>query len=344
MTVTVTEPMQIHPAECDGKCPTQGAIVVEDKLDGHRAILQMGGGLECPVITSKHVSKKTEKLSVKNGHLPHIIDIATDMSRRGLGFTVFDGEVVIPGCSVEEVQTVLGSSPEKSLAWQEENLWAEYRVFDLLFYNGRDVRSEPWSVRTRLVYKLMSDANIGGINKLGHMSQVEWFMATQKEADLKFKSLATGKEGIMRKDVHGAYGCGWTKQKVVSTYDVVIMGFTPGKGKYQGLFGAIEFGVSVDGKLKKVGQCSGLPDGYVRWVDSEGNHVGPNEGQLQATGETQPEGSRAWFFHNKDVLIGSVIEVRANKLTKKGNLRHPRFVRMRYDKPPEQCLAPKQQS
>ena len=48
--------------------------------------------------------------------------------------------------------------------------------------------------------------------------------------------------------------------------------------------------------------------------------------------------TREYFTRNKDRLIGSVIEVKANDIMKDtGKLRHPRYLRMRSDKNPEQC-------
>lgn len=48
--------------------------------------------------------------------------------------------------------------------------------------------------------------------------------------------------------------------------------------------------------------------------------------------------TREYFTRNKDKLIGSVVEVKANELFRdSGKMRHPRFMRMRHDKAPEQC-------
>ena len=47
---------------------------------------------------------------------------------------------------------------------------------------------------------------------------------------------------------------------------------------------------------------------------------------------------REYFTENRKKIIGSVVEVKANEIMKdSGRLRHPRYLRIRYDKEPERC-------
>lgn len=49
--------------------------------------------------------------------------------------------------------------------------------------------------------------------------------------------------------------------------------------------------------------------------------------------------TREYFTRNKDSLIGSVVEVKANELFRdSGKMRHPRFMRQRPDKESERCI------
>lgn len=51
------------------------------------------------------------------------------------------------------------------------------------------------------------------------------------------------------------------------------------------------------------------------------------------------DNTREYFTRNKDRIIGSVIEVKANELMRdSGRMRHPRYLRMRFDKEPERCI------
>ena len=49
--------------------------------------------------------------------------------------------------------------------------------------------------------------------------------------------------------------------------------------------------------------------------------------------------TREYFTRNKDKMIGTVIEVKANELFRdSGKMRHPRYMRQRFDKEPEECI------
>ena len=48
--------------------------------------------------------------------------------------------------------------------------------------------------------------------------------------------------------------------------------------------------------------------------------------------------TREYFTRNQNSLIGTVVEVKANELFRdSGKMRHPRYMRQRFDKSPEQC-------
>jgi hypothetical protein len=106
------------------------------------------------------------------------------------------------------------------------------------------------------------------------------------------------------------------------------------------LTGAVQFGAYIDGELKNVGQCSGMSDGGVFWRGGEPNRSGS---WIEPISQHQTEGTRAWFTVHQQELIGTVIEVRCNAVTKAGALRHPQFVRTRPDKDAALCGRPTEQ-
>ena len=49
--------------------------------------------------------------------------------------------------------------------------------------------------------------------------------------------------------------------------------------------------------------------------------------------------TREYFTRNRDKIIGSVVEVKANELFRdSGKMRHPRYMRMRFDKESDRCI------
>ena len=101
----------------------------------------------------------------------------------------------------------------------------------------------------------------------------------------------------------------WVKWKKSITEDVVIIGYTEGKGKYDGLIGAVVYGSYIEGTLTEIGQCSGMDDA-----------------------------TRVLISENQDSMIGRVIEVEAHEKTKNNSLKEPRFIRFRDDKFPIDCV------
>ena len=87
------------------------------------------------------------------------------------------------------------------------------------------------------------------------------------------------------------------------------MGFTHGKGKYNETIGAVVFGQYVDGKLTELGQASGMSDEI-----------------------------RMKMGRTPDQFIGRVVEIQGMERLKSGAIRHPRFMSMRSDKQPDDCI------
>lgn len=92
------------------------------------------------------------------------------------------------------------------------------------------------------------------------------------------------------------------KWKPVRTIDAVVTGIVPGKGQHTGRVGALL--VSVEGR--EIASVGGM-----------------------ALNER---------LSMSDESIGKVVEVAYQYVGSKGRLRHPRFIRFRDDKDPDQCL------
>lgn len=330
---------QLYPAACGGLGPdvSPDRIISEEKIDGHRALLHAGADLDRTYLSGRRLSAKTGLITEKGLNVPHLNEVNRIFKGRGLGLTILDGEVVLPGRPFEDVQSVMGAGHETAVLRQDDTGLIHYRVFDILFYNGKDLRDLPLHERRDWYSMLCSELS------LVHVTPVVW----SPRLDEYFGLITdAGGEGTVEKDLDALYGKGWRKRKKEFTFDVVVTGFTEGAGKYQEMIGAVQFSCYRDGKLVEVGQCSGMSDGNVYWCDADGKVVKANSPGSRIRRErlpVQPEGTRAWFSQHREKLIGSVIEVRCNGITKHERLRHPQFYRVRPDKDKAQCAMPKEQ-
>lgn len=133
-----------------------------------------------------------------------------------------------------------------------------------------------------------------------------WVVKSLDELEALYRSLlAQGAEGVVIKDLAGPYerkrSKYWLKYKPVLDVDLPITGYYAGKGKYKGSLG----GFTVEHKGKHVRVPSG------KGIDMTRRHE---------------------LWTNRDKLIGEILEIQYLEVTPAGSLRHPRFVKVRYDK------------
>lgn len=103
-----------------------------------------------------------------------------------------------------------------------------------------------------------------------------------------------GDEGLVLRSHTGSK---WLRVKPKETYDVPVTGLQAGTGKHLGRMGAL---LTPNGKV--------------------------------GTGFTDADRIEFQRLHDSGQLLGLVIEVEAMSLTEAGKFRHPRFLRVRWDK------------
>lgn len=216
---------------------------------------------------------------------------------------IIQAEGVGPTGRVASAKSILGSSPARAVKFQEL-----YGPLKLVCHNLTNLRDESLSHiqfggRVPWLRNIVEQLKSQGVDVVTQ----ETLLVTNKYDYFK-TILSVGGEGVVVKNIKG-YDTDFVKVKRVKTWDVIIMGFTEGKGKYSTVIGAIRYGAYKDGKLVEVGKCSGM-------TDSE----------------------RAMFAASPQTYIGRVIEVRGQEIDSKGGIRFPAFQRIRDDKFPEECL------
>lgn len=126
-----------------------------------------------------------------------------------------------------------------------------YYVFDILFYNGKDLRDLPLVERKKILKKLIGKKK-GTIRLSEHIEEKgkAFFRAAEKQ----------GLEGIIAKNGDSSYqskrSSDWQKIKTSMRQEAVIGGFTAPKGSRK-RFGSLLVGVYRKGKLIYAGRVGG---------------------------------------------------------------------------------------
>lgn len=129
---------------------------------------------------------------------------------------------------------------------------ATYMVFDLLWFEGDDLRAQPLSARLALLKvdaaRFASDED----------SRLALSMFSDDGAAMWNVIKTKGMEGLIAKDKLAPYRGGrapaWVKLKPVASVTCVVVGYTAGQGARAGKFGALEIGLLYDGNLKHWGE------------------------------------------------------------------------------------------
>ncbi|MEO5916268.1 MAG: DNA ligase D [Luteolibacter sp.] len=225
---------------------------------------------------------------------------------------VIDGEAVVFDAkgrsSFGELQAALQAGGQDKI---------EFVAFDLLNFNGYNLRNQPLSDRLRELAKIVADD--GGPIRLSKV----W--PAGKGNDLFKQACASGLEGIISKNSSGRYIEGsrrdWAKSKCRARQEFVICGYTPPKGSLPA-FGALVLGSFENGRL--------VPRGKVGTGFSERDRE-----RLLKVFKTMPARKAAFDFKEASVTWIEpklVAEIEFAEITRDGSIRQGSFTGLREDK------------
>src|SRR6266576_447078 len=292
----------------------------ELKLDGYRVRAgREGGGGEARLIT-------------RNGHdiAAGFPEIARALAARpGEGF-ILDGELVVPDQagrpSFQRLQNRARVNRAVDVRRAAVDSPGVLYVFDLLAFEGYDVRPLPLEKRKALLEQI--------VPRVGPIKYIEHF---EKDGEALYEQVVKlGLEGVVAKKADSTYRAGrspnWLKVRADRTDDFVVVGFTRPKGSRSG-FGALDLGAYEDGKLVYAGRAgSGFTTAQLKEVSAV------LERSIRPTpafsGPVPQDPGHTW------VEPALVVEVRYKEWTDEGLLRQPVFLRFRDDKPPTECVLP----
>lgn len=281
--------------------------VFEIKYDGYRAIAEIESG-------------KVRLYSRNNLDFTEKFKIVTESLSKFRGNAIFDGEIVVVDS--------LGHPHFQWLQDYHKGTQGEliYYVFDILYYNGKNIEILPLLKRKQLLKQILP--SLPHIKYCSHIEKAGIAMYEQAK-DL-------GLEGIMAKNSESTYAQGersgnWLKIKTQHRQEFVIAGFTEPKGSRK-YFGSIIAGIYQQKKLKYIGHVGGgFDDAGIEKLYKKLNKLKQKSSPFNPTPQTNTPAT--W---TKPLLVG---EATFSGWTKDNQMRHPVFVGLREDKYPSEVTT-----
>jgi bifunctional non-homologous end joining protein LigD len=234
---------------------------------------------------------------------------------------VVDGEACVVDerghASFRALQDWLGGESKKTAH-------VAFAAFDLLWLDGRDLRGEPIEVRRELLEKLLAGRGAPLTFSKSVGGDVEGLLRTAKEAGL---------EGLMAKRRGSPYVPGrtqtWVKLRFERRQDAAIVGWVP-LARTRDVVGALLLGVVVDGALVYAGRVgTGFDD---RERKELAKRLARTAVKTAPVGDPRDAKDALWV---KPTLV---CDCAFKEWTREGSMRHPRYVGLREDKTPMECL------
>lgn len=238
---------------------------------------------------------------------------------------LLDGEIVAFDAqgrpSFQALQNRMHLSNENAIRRQVAANPVTYVIFDLLWLDGHSLMQLPYLERHERLAALQLNGERWQVSS-HHVGEGSGLLAATREHGL---------EGLIAKRIDSRYtpgrrDGGWLKIKNSHRQELVIGGWTEGKGARAKRFGALELGVHDEqGKLRYAGRVG----------------TGFHDAELERlAGLLKPLARRTSPFAGPQPLRGAhfvepqlVCEVEFGQWTKDGRLRHPTYQGLREDKP-----------
>ncbi|UNK49933.1 DNA ligase D [Lysobacter sp. S4-A87] len=281
----------------------------EPKLDGYRALA---------FVDSNGVRLRSRRGLELANTFPRLIAELREQARSGL---ILDGELVAFDASgkpsFNALQNRFQLKGEREIAAADRASPTLFYAFDLLYFEGIDLRQTPYRDRRRYLAQCLLPSPL-----------IHLVHATDDGIALQAAALASGFEGVVGKHKDSVYEAGrrspsWLKIKPTHSAEFVIGGYTSGKGA-RGKLGALLVGYWDKGKLRHASHVgSGFDERALKQVLAR---LEPLQIDTCPFAETPVvNGPVTWV---KPELVA---ELNYHQWTEDGSLRAPTFVRLRDD-------------
>ena len=280
----------------------------EVKYDGYR-LFACKAGAEVRLYT-RHQNDWTDRFR----------PIADAVAKLAARECVVDGEA----CVVDESGRPSFGALQEWLGGNKRDARIGYAVFDLLWLDGRDLRREPIESRRELLETMLE----GRGAPLSYSRSVDGDLA-----ELLRAAKSAGLEGLVAKKKGSAYVAGrsglWQKLRFDRRQDCAIAGWIPMAGTTHDV-GALLLAVAEGGKLVFAGRVGTGFDTRARRAIAE--RLLPDAVERPQV-EGAPQTKQARWVHPR-----LACECAFTEWTRDGSMRAPRFLGLREDKTPLECV------
>ena len=309
--------IKVMTAESSDEPFSREGWVFEIKYDGYRLLAESSGG------AASLISRNGNDLTAT---FPEVARALRGLPYRAL---VMDGEVVVAdetgiprfGLIQKRGRIVRQADAERAALQLPATYWA----FDLLAFEGRDLRGLPLLKRKELLREVLP--TVGPLRWSDHIAE--------RGEEMYRRVAGLGLEGVVGKRADSAYVAGrsraWLKVRQVRSGDFAVHGFTEPKSGTTG-FGALHLALREGDGFVYAGRVgTGFSTPLLKEL---GERLRAMPEAAAPKGDEVPETER-----DRWVAPELVAEVEFKEVTQAGLLRHPAFVRLRDDKPPEECVS-----
>jgi bifunctional non-homologous end joining protein LigD len=317
---SIVRPMLAYPVD---KAFDNKDWVFEVKWDGVRAISykEENRGVRIQSRNGNNITQKYPEISNAIENLP-----------TNIRYALFDGEIVVlddkgfPNFQGHQRRMHVNSKQEIDALSKE--IPATYYIFDILNFDGKDLRINSYVERRKILAQVISLSNSLKISDF----------VEEKGQELLRHTLKFNLEGIVAKHKSSHYHEGirsreWLKIKNIRTQDCVVVGYTKGEGNRRNIFGSLLLAVyePTDKSYQFVGHVgSGFDYQTIREIYSKLQDIRTNSMPVKSL----PYQNRATTWV-KPILVA---EIKFAQWTKEGIMRAPICMRFRSDKSPRECI------
>ncbi len=241
---------------------------------------------------------------------------------------ILDGEIIVEKDGKSDFYSLQKREQQTDkfkISILSKMLPAKYIVFDILYLDGKDLTQNPWYDRRETLEGIFEKKDNIIISPYIRKFGKEMFKEAMKK---RF-------EGVMAKKINSTYEIGkrsdnWLKIKRLETEDYIIIGYTKGEGKREDSFGALLLGAYKNNKIVYVSRVgTGFNDEEIKEMMEQFKKI-----KTKKYVDIPEEIERKGIVWVKPQLV---CEVRFMEKTPTNKLRAPSFIRLRFDKPPEDC-------